>query len=520
MLSKYFKLLITFILLLNNNLYSQYGYYSDVMKFSHHFNGGSSRIKGIGGASSSLGGDVSSISNNPAGVGFFNKKVFSISYKSISKKNTSIYISESSFSDNSFDKIDNISILLPVRNKSSFVRDPIYECNECPKFNVGLSYNVIKDFTNERYYRGYNDNNSIIDYFLNDAQGVPLSQISNSQPISGIGLLQEAYDHYLINPSQDLPGSYFSFVGGFPLQEERITNSGSMSKFSISAGLNFNDKFYMGLGSNIYFINYEQIRSFQESNYEIINDNGEWEFEGILDYLILRDFFKITGNGSSISFGMIFKPINELNIGFNYQSKTKFFLKEELDSELETSYFDYYFQPEDTVLGTIISGTALNVAEYNFTSPSKLTIGSSYFIEKHGFISFDIDFVNYSSSFIQSYDFDSYRDNQEIKNIYKSLAVNYRIGAEGRYNNFYLRAGYNFLADPNKIIDVIDNSLIKKSLGIGYLAKNINIDVTYSILNNKSNIIPYPTFSDQPIAEFSTKNQEISISLGVRINNR
>ena len=100
------------------------------------------------------------------------------------------------------------------------------------------------------------------------------------------------------------------------------------------------------------------------------------------------------------------------------------------------------------------------------------------------------------------------------------MAVNYRIGAEGRYNNFYLRAGYNFLADPNKIRGIIDKSLIKKSLGIGYLNKNINIDVTYSILNNKSNITPYPIFSDQPIAEFSTKNNEISISLGVRINNR
>ena len=100
------------------------------------------------------------------------------------------------------------------------------------------------------------------------------------------------------------------------------------------------------------------------------------------------------------------------------------------------------------------------------------------------------------------------------------MAVNYRIGAEGRYNNFYLRAGYNFLADPNRIKGVIDNSLIKKSFGIGFLAKNINIDISYSILNNRSNITPYPIFSDQPIAEFSTKNNEISISLGVRINNR
>ena len=83
LLSKYIKLLITLILF-GYDGFSQYGYYSDVIKFSHFFNSGSARIKGIGGATTSLGGDVSSISINPAGVGFFNKKVFSISYKSVS----------------------------------------------------------------------------------------------------------------------------------------------------------------------------------------------------------------------------------------------------------------------------------------------------------------------------------------------------------------------------------------------------------------------------------------------------
>ena len=146
MLSKYIKLLITLILF-GYDGFSQYGYYSDVMKFSHLFNGGSARIKGIGGATTSLGGDVSSISINPAGVGFFNKKVFSISYKSITKNNSSIYIGESSFSDRSFDKIDNFSILLPVKSRGSYLRDPVNECKDCPKFNVGISYNVIKDLS-------------------------------------------------------------------------------------------------------------------------------------------------------------------------------------------------------------------------------------------------------------------------------------------------------------------------------------------------------------------------------------
>ena len=515
-----YKLIITFILFYSYNSYGQYGYYKDVVKFGQYFNSGTARVQALGGATASLGGDVSSITINPAGLGFFNKKVFSISHKSESISNKLNYISEISEFDKSFSNINNISIVLPLRSRQSSFRQGVFECNSCPKFNFGVSYNRLKDFTNERFYRGYNDNNSIIDYFLIDAQGVPLSLISNSQPISGIGILQEAYDHYIINPDLNLPGSYFSFIGGFPLQEERIINSGGISKFSISSALNFNDKFFFGFGANFYSINYVQNRIFKESNYEILNENGNWEFEGILDYLILNDYLKISGNGTSISFGLIIKPINQLNIGFNYESKTKYFLKEEIDSELETSYLNYYFQPEDTILGASISGTALSVTDYNFDLPSKLTIGSSYFFKKFGFISGDIDLINYTSSSMFSQDFSAFDDNQEIKNIYKTLAVNYRIGVEGRYKKFYMRAGYSFLTDPNRISGNIDNSKKRKSLGFGYLSNGINLDISYISTKEKSFLIPYTIYSNQPYADVSSLKNILLISLGIRVNNR
>ena len=330
------RLIRLVIIFVSFNSYGQYGYYKDVIKFGQYFNGGTGRVQAIGGASSSLGGDVSSISINPAGIGFFNKKVFSITYKSQSNKNTSNFISETSYYKKTFDNLNNISLLLPLRSQRSSYNQGLFECKTCPKLNFGISYNSLKDFTDERYYRGYNDNNSIIDYFLTDAQGVPFSLISNSEQISGISVLQEAYDHYLINPDNDLPGSYFSFVGGYPLQEERVINSGNISKFSISSALNFNDVFFFGLGANIYRIYYEQNRIYKESSFEILNENGDWEIEGILDYLILDDLLKITGNGTSLSLGMIIKPTDNLNIGINYESKTKYFMREEIDSELET----------------------------------------------------------------------------------------------------------------------------------------------------------------------------------------
>ena len=521
-MNKYFYLFCILFSVISFDTLSQYGYYKDVLKFSHSFRGGSARIQSIGGASTSLGGDISSITLNPAGLGFFNKKNFSISYNNISLKSNSTYLGEKSDIKSNFDRIDNLSVVFPIKRSVGLFNSRINDCLDCPKFNLGISYSVVKDFSNERLYQGYNDNNSILDYFLNDAQGVPLSQISNSQPISGIGLLQEAYDHYLINPDQDLPGTYFSFIGGFPLQREEIYNSGKISKFSISSGTNIKDKFYLGFGVNIYSVGYNQERIYSENQFELVNESGEWEFEGILDYLILKDFFKISGAGASFSAGLIFKPLDELNFGINYESKTKYSLKEELFNELETKYFDYYFEPEDTVLGNSISGTATNVADYRFTSPSKISIGSSYFFKKYGFISADIDLINYSSSNVESYDFNPFQDNSEINSLYKSLSVNYRFGIEGRYENFYLRLGYNFLADPSRdlINSGIKNNLIKKSFGVGYLSNTFSLDIAYINLDKNSKISPYPIYINQPVADFSSNYRSILLTLGIRINNR
>ncbi len=512
---------ITIILFISYDSYSQYGYYKDVIKFSHSFQGGSARIQGVGGASVSLGGDVSSISQNPAGLGFINRKLISVGYGVTGNNSTSNFFGESSTVKNNYNQIENISLVLPIRNKNNYLGNSISKCPECSKFNIGFSYSKIKDFSERKFYRGYNDVNSIIDYFLQDSQGVPLSQLGNNEMIPDIALLQEAYDHYLINPDNDLPGSYFSFIGGFPLQEEEIITEGSINKVSVSAGSNIRDKIFLGFGFNFYSIDYDQRRFYLENNFEVLDDAGQWNFEGILDYLNLNDVFKISGSGASVSAGLIIKPSNSLNIGISYESKTSFNLEEELYSELETKYFDYYYEPEDTILRNVISGTGSTIADYSYKSPSRITIGSSYFYKKFGFISAEIDLIDYSSAQIQSYDFNDYVENAEILRIYRTLAINYRVGLEARLNKFYLRLGYNFLADPEK--DIINsshsNALNKKSIGVGFLSNILTADITFTSINKKSVLSPYNLFRDQPVAEFDSNFSKIIFSLGIRINN-
>ena len=254
----------------------------------------------------------------------------------------------------------------------------------------------------------------------------------------------------------------------------------------------------------------------------ILDLSGNWVEESILNYLELKDFFKINGSGTSLSLGVIIKPIDQLNIGINFESKTKYSLSEEMFSELETSYFDYYFQPEDTILGAAESGTAKNISDYKFTSPSKISIGSSYFFKKFGFLSADIDLINYTNSRIDSFDFNPNPDNAEINYYYKSLAINYRFGVEARFKKFYFRYGYNFLADPARGIlsNEVDNSIVKNSLGFGFLSKKFNLDFAY-IFHKKENIniSPYNLPTNKPVATFDDRIKSLVFTLGYRLNN-
>ena len=105
--------------------------------------------------------------------------------------------------------------------------------------------------------------------------------------------------------------------------------------------------------------------------------------------------------------------------------------------------------------------------------------------------------------------------------IYRTLAINYRVGLEARLNKFYLRLGYNFLADPEKDItnSTHSNALNKKSIGVGFLSNILTADITFTSINKKSVLSPYNLFRDQPVAEFDSNFSKIIFSLGIRINN-
>ena len=112
------------------------------------------------------------------------------------------------------------------------------------------------------------------------------------------------------------------------------------------------------------------------------------------------------------------------------------------------------------------------------------------FLDKFGFISADVEWVDYSSAKITSDEFDFTDTNQEV-GTYGSV-LNYKFGAELRIKVLRLRAGYSYREDPLNNVDGLDRSQESLTAGLGLRFKKLYMDASYVRSNYNHSISPYP----------------------------
>ncbi len=449
---------------------AQSGYFEDALRFSNAMPSGNSRIMGIGGTQWSLGGDVSNIAGNPAGLGFFRTSEASITLGYTSRNVDATYLGQRrSYSTPNF-HLPNLSFVL------ASPKSDILERSAFKGGSFGVSIQRIANFNNEfGYFSDTPGETSIIDFYIQDAFGIPENQIQN------FGLTGLAYTTYQINPIfQDEdgniipnPDTYDSFVLGFPFQDEAIVQEGSANQMTFAYGANFNHKFFIGGSLGIRTISFSSRKIYSE---EFFDDPPT------LNNSSLQENLFINGTGVNLSIGMIYKPIDYWNIGFNFQSPTWFSMNEEYSASVVANYANYYFEPEDRFLNQEEAFTDIFLNRYNLNTPLRLGGGTTFFLGKNGFISADIDWVDYSNANFRTNDFDVRPDNEAISRLYGST-LNYRVGAEFVLNMIRLRGGYAMFGDPFVESD-IDRSVQQVSGGIGVRLNNFSID--FAILNQQS----------------------------------
>ncbi len=464
------SLLVLFCLMSIASGYAQSGYFEDAYRFSQNKPAGSARIMALGGTQWSLGGDISNISGNPAGLGFFRSSEASITLGITDWGVESSYLGQDqSFNTSNF-SLPNLSFVLGSKkgpfNKGAFKGG-----------GFGISIQQIANFNTEYgYFSDQLGETSIIDFYLQNSFGTPENQIES------FGLTGLAYSTYQINPiafdengnAINNPDTYDSFIVGLPFQDETITQEGTANQITFGYGANFNHKFFVGGAIGIRSLNFN---SFKKYNEEFI--------DGPLINSSVRENLFITGSGINVNLGLIYKPVDYVNLGFNFQSPTWYTLNEEYDASMSANYDNFYFEQEDVTLGSVEEVSDIFISRYNLNTPLKLGAGATFFVGKKGFISADVDWVDFSTARLNSDDFNEGPDNEAIRSTYGST-LNFRLGGEAKLGKFSLRGGYGYFGDPIENSDY-DRSSQQISGGVGYRIKNFTIDL--AIVNQNFNTL-------------------------------
>lgn len=473
-------------------------YSETALLFSRTIPGGSARILGFGGTQISLGGDYSSALSNPAGLGMYNRSEFTITPAYNFGLTKSDFLDNSSTSANSNAFLPGISLVFHTKGNNSnkgFLSG-----------GFAVTYSRINDFNSSFKYDGVNTNNSIIDYFLEDAWGGAPNQFLSGGNLFNT-LTEMGYNNYLIGDSTVIDPSasntaYFTDVLGIPFQNETVTTSGNQNQWSVSYGANFSDRWFTGFGIGITSIRYKGEKTYEEIF------QGEPLFN-----TALVESLEIDGTGINATFGFIGRPLDHVQIGAAVTTPTAYSLIDAYEASMNSKWDNFQYDT-NTILTSVESSTDIILTEYKLRTPWKLSAGFSYFLKKSGFVSLDLENVNYGGSTYKDLS-GSAGENTKINNLFKSV-VNIRAGGEYRLKNYRLRAGYSFLPDPFKTEQNNSSRKLQRgSLGFGYRSQKLFLDFTIVQEWGSSSYRPYVINSvDSPLVLFDLRNSNVLLTVG------
>lgn len=443
------------------------------LMFSQTNPAGSARILGLGGAQISLGGDLSSAQSNPAGLGMFNRSSFGFSTGlSFINANSNYYgTSTSDLKLNA--NIPNFGVVLQKDGENK-IRSHVF----------GLSYNRTADYQSRFEYEGRNAQSSMLDYFIQQADGTYESDFLDEysgayNSLEGLAvqtgvILPTSY----FDPNNGVDYLYDSDILGNPYQTERVTTRGARYQFNIAYGMNYNDVLYLGANIGIASVDYRRDVAYSESDFSYVPVDANDTYENPLNSFRLEEDLKISGGGVNTTLGLMYRPLDFLQIGVAYTSPTYMELEEEFDRSMSVDYrtFDDAYAESDIIL-----------ANYSLTTPMKLSGGMTFFAGKFGFISADAEMVDYSQSKFRSSDFSTTNDNSEIRSSYEKV-YNYRIGGEFRYDIFRIRGGYGLSyngSTDNNTTEVVSG-------GAGIRMKHFSFDFAWFNTLRNYDYSPYP----------------------------
>lgn len=418
----------------------------DAYKFSKNDLTGTARSVAMGGAFGALGGDISGIAINPAGIGVYQKSeiVTTINFQN-TKSQAELNVGKDSENKFKF-TFDNLAFVTVFPLNSDVV----------PTLNIGFSYNRLKSFDRQYLMRG-DYTHSLTDYIAGRAtsNGISSDNIAlkgndqwnvwnNQDWLTVLG-----YNSFLVNETST--GKYSTAIpDNIPVSSDLfVQEKGAIDSYDFNIGASISDVVNVGATISMTDINYRLYSQYTEY---MLDGNG-----GIADNrrFDLYNWDRTDGTGWQVKAGIIVKPVQELRIGLSYHSPTWYKMTDHFAADLvhNLSGVQGANLGQDYAPGEVLSydGDEDAVYDYKLRTPDKWTFSLAGVIASKAIISADYELTNYKNN-MRLHDRNSNTlspdPNEYIKNDFR-MSSSVRVGLEYRFTSKFLgRVGYSWVQSP------------------------------------------------------------------------
>jgi hypothetical protein len=468
----------------------------DALRYSQVFYGGTARFMSMGGAFTALGGDMSSLSQNPAGIGVFRSSEISVTPQLFHIK------SSSSFNGITSDYLYNFNL-----NQAGLVFNVV--SNKVFTLNFGYSFNKTNNLNQSIIIQGVSKESSMADYWAAYSDGYYKNELGDNVPDARL-----AFDAWIIDT---LPGSnvnygtVFSNYGDNPPSvygqtiRRLVSYEGYTGEHALSVGGNFSNKVFFGATLGISKLKYT-------SHFEHL-ESTDIDLVSAFKNFTYTDHFENSGTGYTLKIGTIIKPVEFLRIGLAFHSPTLYYIDEYFYEDITSNFTDGgHYEYNNSPMRF----------NYSLTTPFRAMTGIAVQIKKIAMISADYEYVDYSTAkFSETGDgYDYTGKNLKIKKALKPTS-NFRLGGELRLNRFYLRSGYGYYGKAiHRGEDNANLNYHSISFGTGFRERNISIDLAYTNYKYSQTNVLYPldTSPDPASVDYnlSTIKNMFTVTLGYK----
>lgn len=502
----------------------------EALKFSDNELHGTARSMGMGGAFGALGGDLTGVSINPAGIGVYRSSEISGTF-GLQRNNSKVGDIKKGATDFNVHSFGFVGYF-PLRNEAM------------PLINFGFSQNRQKNFNRNINAAGIVPSGAsrMLDFIAESSYGSKADNLVITKDYDPFlsdepWLAVLGFNSELIDPHTASDGTPFytpiDTRGHSAIQEIRSHENGHIDTYDFTVGTSINDVLNIGVSLNISDLYHHLSTEFLE-DYD--NGNGRYDNGGYT----LGNVITTTGSGIGAKLGLIYKPIHELRLGLSYHTPTVYTLTESFEAFLDDDMSAYINNPEYESGETY---SALFNNYYDLRTPSKWVMSAAAVLGSNFIFSADYELTDYRNTKLKVpsgnantswYDV----DNNFIKNNAK-IASTIRLGAEYRFDHqLSARLGYAWKQNPydselvefgdmpvagSNTIHRIEGDTNYYTAGVGYrFTKEFYMDFAMVYQTQKDDLYPFPNlyFDDAIVdaAPFTLKNNSVRglITFGYR----